>query len=160
MGLLGAIMLFSLQEAARSIARAAQQLAEHPHPTVNAAYIKHVVTRRSFHELARIYGQVLESPDQKQGTSVELLAHHATLTWELDHDAVIRKAFRTALKSSGLMIALAIALCGAAPHLAAYERVGTILLLVSILGAIGCLVLYGILLRILFRAQAEVTGPG
>ena len=156
MGLLGAIMLFSLQETARSIARAAEQLAAHPHPTLNPAYIHHLVTRRGFHELARIYREALEgAPNRGEGTSVELLAHHATLSWELDHDAAIRKAFRTALKSSGAMIALAIVLCAAAPSLSGHGNLGWALLVLSVLGAIGCLILYGILLRALFRSQAQ-----
>lgn len=65
MGLLGAIMLFALQEASRSIARAAAQLAEHAHPTINPAYIHHVLTRRGFHELAKLYGDQLEGAQQE-----------------------------------------------------------------------------------------------
>ena len=155
MGLLGAVMLFGLQETSRSIASAAKKLAENPHPTMNPAYIHHVLTRRGFHELARLYDEQLEG-EQQGGTSVDLLAHHATLSWELDHDALVRRSFWTALKASGVMIAFSIALCGLAPSLAAHEGLGRALLLVSVVGAIGCLALYGILLRVLFRTTDEV----
>ncbi|HEU5220396.1 MAG TPA: hypothetical protein VFU23_17170 [Gemmatimonadales bacterium] len=150
MGLLGAIMLFALQETARSIANAAKQLAAHPHPTLNPAYIHHVLTRRGFHELARIYGEQLETT-QEGGTSVDVLAHHSTLMWELDHDELVRRSFWTALKASGVMIAFSIALCGFSPSLASNYVLGRAMLGVSMVGAVGCLVLYGILLRVLFR---------
>ena len=159
MGLLGAIMLFALQEASRSIARAAAQLAEHAHPTINPAYIHHVLTRRGFHELAKLYGDQLEGA-QQGGTSVDLLAHHATLTWELEHDALVRRSFWTALQASGVMIAFSIAICGLSPTLSAHERLGQGLLLLSVAGAIGCLLLYGILLRVLFRAPVEIKVSG
>lgn len=154
MGLLGAIMLFALQETSRSIASAAKLLAEHPHPTMNRAYIHHVLTRRGFHELARLYGEQLQGVGGE--TSVDLLAHHATLSWELDHDELVRRSFWTALKASGVMIAFSIALCGLAPNLAGHEVLGRALLLISVVGAIGCLALYGILLRVLFRTTSEV----
>jgi hypothetical protein len=32
------------------------------------------------------------------------------------------------------------------------------MLLISVVGAVGCLVLYGILLRVLFRAPVEIRG--
>ena len=156
-GLLGAIMLFALQEAARSIARAAQQLAANPHPTMNPAYIHQLVTRRGFHEMAKLYGDSLKGVTEG-GTSLDMLAHHATLTWELDHDAKIRASFWTALKASGVMIVFSIAVCGLAPGLAARETLGSIFLLMIIAGAIACLVLYGILLRALFRPPLEMGG--
>ena len=150
MGLLGAIMLFALQETARSIAQAARQLATVPHPTLNDAFVQHLVARRSFHELAKVYGQHLTT---EEGTSMEMLGYHSTLTWELDHDAKVRRMFWTALKASGVVIAFSIAMCGLSPQLAAWTRTGHILLWTSVAGAIGCLVLYGILLRALFSAR-------
>jgi hypothetical protein len=153
-GLLGAIMLFALQETSKSIARAAVQLAAHPHPTMNAAYMHHLLSRRGFHELARLYGDSLKGVTEA-GTSLDLLAHHATLTWELDHDAKIRASFWTALKASGVMIAFSITVCGLAPGLSTMKSVGSIALLLIITGAISCLVLYGILLRALFRTPQE-----
>lgn len=158
-GLLGAIMLFALQETSRSIARAAAQLAEHAHPTINQAYIRHVVTRRGFHELARLYGDQLTSAPQGE-TSVDMLAHHATLTWELEHDERVRRAFWTALQASGVVIIFSIFVCGLSPQLAARGRLGEGMLLLDVAGAIGCLILYGILLRVLFRSQGEVKGAG
>ena len=155
MGLLGAIMLFSLQEASKSIARAAVQLAAHPHPTMNPAYVHHLLTRRGFHELAKLYGDNLKGATEV-GTSLDLLGHHATLTWELDHDAQVRRKFWTALKASGVMISFSIAVCGLSPQLSAHERIGQGILVISIIGAVACLVLYGILLRALFRPPLEI----
>ena len=155
-GLLGAIMLFALQETSRSIARAAAQLAEHAHPTINQAYIRHVVTRRGFHELARLYGEQLTSAPQGE-TSVDMLAHHATLTWELEHDSKIRRAFWTALQASGAVIIFSVFVCGLSPQLAGKGGLGQAALVTDVVGAIACLILYGILLRVLFRSQGEVT---
>lgn len=155
MGLLGAIMLFALQEAARSIARAAQQLATNPHPTMNPTYIHHLLTRRSFEELARLYGDHLKGVTEV-GTSLDMLGHHSTLTWELEHDALIRRSFWTALQASGLMIAFSIAICGLSPQLSAHPALGQAMLLLSVAGSIGCLILYGILLRALFRPPLEL----
>lgn len=154
-GLLGAIMLFALQETSKSIARAAVQLATHPHPTMNAAYMHHLLSRRGFHELARLYGDSLKGVTEG-GTSLDLLAHHATLAWELDHDAKIRASFWTALKASGVMIAVSITVCGLAPGLSARQTLGVIMLLLIIAGAVSCLVLYGMLLRALFRPPREM----
>jgi len=156
-GLLGAIMLFALQETSRSIARAAGQLAEHTHPTINQAYIRHVVTRRGFHELARLYGEQLTAASQGGETSVDLLTHHATLTWELEHDSKIRRAFWTALQASGAVIIFSIFVCGLSPQLAARGAWGQAALVTDVVGAIACLILYGILLRVLFKSQGEVT---
>ncbi len=154
MGLLGAIMLFALQETSRSIARAAKQLADIPHATMNVHYIHHLLARRSFRELARIYGEQLQM-DEAGGTSVELLAQHSTLSWELDHDQALRQSFWKALLASGVMIAFSIAFCGLSPELSKHERLGSIFLLLGIAGAVGCLVLYGILLRVLFRDSSD-----
>lgn len=54
------------------------------------------------------------------------------------------------------MIAFSIAICGLSPTLASHQRLGQGLLLLSVAGAIGCLLLYGILLRVLFRAPVEI----
>ena len=148
-------MLFALSETSKSIARAAVQLATQPHPTMNPAFIQHLLSRRGFHELAKLYGAAFNGATER-GTSLEMLAQHSTLEWELDHDAKIRGAFWTALKASGVMIAYSIAMCGLGPQLAAQERVGQAALLISVLGAIGCLVLYGILLGALFRPPAQM----
>ena len=56
------------------------------------------------------------------------------------------------------MIAFSITVCGLAPGLSTMETVGSIMLLLIIGGAISCLVLYGILLRALFRTPVEVEG--
>jgi ABC-type transport system involved in cytochrome c biogenesis permease subunit len=54
------------------------------------------------------------------------------------------------------MIAFSITVCGLAPGLSERETVGSIMLLVIIAGAVSCLVLYGILLRALFRPPQEL----
>lgn len=154
MGLLGAIMLFALQETSRSIARAAKQLAEIPHPTMNAHYINHLLARRSFRELARLYGEQLQA-DEAGGTSVEMLAQYSTLSWELDHDRSLRRSFWKALLASGVMIGFSIAFCGLSPELSKHAGLGRALLFLGISGAIGCLLLYGVLLRVLFRDASD-----
>jgi hypothetical protein len=159
MGLLGAIMLFALQEAARSIHRAAQQLSEIPHASMNAHYLRHLLTRRSFHELARLYGEELQ-PGGSGETSVELLAVHSTLTWELEHDRLLRRAFWKALMASGVVVAFAIASCGLSPQLAYNASIGQMVIFLMIAGAVGCLILYGFLLRVIFRGSTEEVKPG
>ncbi len=158
MGLLGAIMLFALQETSKSIARAAVQLSTHPHPTMNPSYMHHLLSRRGFRELAKLYADSLKGATEG-GTSVELLAHYSTLTWELDYDAKLRRSFWTALEASGVMIAFSITVCGLAPVLAKRDWVGQAALVIGVVGAISCLVLYGILLRVLFRTTTEIRMP-
>lgn len=131
MGLLGAIMLFALSETSKSIARAAVQLAAHPHPTINPAYIHYVLTRRGFRELAKRYGDELIGATER-GTSVEMLAQHSTLTWELEHDAMLRRSFWKALMASGVMIAFSIIVCSLAPNLSAHVRLGQAVLIISV----------------------------
>lgn len=63
MGLLGAIVLFSLQSTARSIERAAQELTQIPHVDLNQMYIRHLFTRRSYHEIARRYSDLLRGTE-------------------------------------------------------------------------------------------------
>ena len=158
MGLLGAIMLFALQEAARSIHRAAEQLSEIPHDSMNAHYIRHLLTRRSFHELARLYGEQLQ-PGRSGETSVELLALYSTLSWELEHDRILRRAFWKALMASGVVIAFAITCCGLAPQLSRNIPLGQTVIFLLIAGAVGCLILYGFLLRVMFRGSSEEVKP-
>ena len=119
MGLLGAIVLFALQESTRSIERAATKLTEIPHPEISPLYLRHLLTRRSFHEIARRYGELLE-PGGSSETSTEGLVHYATLTWELDHDNALRRAFWSALVASGLVVAFSLICCALAPELSAH----------------------------------------
>jgi hypothetical protein len=125
---------------------------------MNPAFIRHLLTRRSFHELARLYGQQLASTMRE--TSMDLLVHHSTLTWELEHDSKLRRAFWEALLASGFVIAFAIATCGLAPRIAENRHVGWAILGILIVSAVGCLLLYGILLRILFRATPKEIDTG
>ena len=116
MGLLGAIVLFALQATARSIERAAASLTEIPQSTLSPLYLSHLLTRRSYHELARVYGELLSSGISE--THAEALLHYSALAWELDHDHALRRAFWTALRATGAVVAFAF-ICGAiAPQLA------------------------------------------
>jgi hypothetical protein len=152
-GLLGAIMLFALQETTRSIQRAAKQLCDIPHPTMNPHIIRHLLTRRSYREIARIYGDQLSSESAE--TNVELLVHHSTLTWELDHDQLLRRSVWQALVASGIVISFAIACTALATQLSNQPGLGWPMLYVLMAGAVGCLILYGFLLRALFHGGAE-----
>jgi hypothetical protein len=154
MGLLGAIVLFALQEAARSTELAAQKLTEVPHGSISPLYLRHLLTRRSFHELARHYGELLQ-PGISSEMSADALVHYSTLTWELDHDSTIRRAFWTALLASGVVIVFSLLCCGLAPQLSVQPRVGEVALGVGILGAMSCLVLYGFLLRVMLRSTPK-----
>lgn len=156
MGLLGAIVLFALQETTRSVDRAARQLVAVPHEGVSALYINHLLTRRGFHELARVYGTMFQ-PGTGAATSSDALVHYSTLTWELDHDRALRRAFWTALVTSGVVITAALICCGLAPELSVSVRVGHIALGTVMAGAVSCLVLYGFLLRVMLRSSAEET---
>ena len=150
-GLLGAIMLFALQETSRSIQRAAGQLTEIPHSSMNAHFIRHLLARRSFHELAQLYGEQLQKNSSEM--SVELLAQHSTLAWELDHDRRLRQSFWRALLPSGIVIGVSIISCALSPRLSRNPTIGWTLLTLLVAGTVGCLTLYGVLLRELFRGS-------
>lgn len=158
MGLLGAIVLFALQETSRSIERAAKKLIEIPHESMSPLYLRHLLTRRSFHELARHYGQLLQ-PGGSTETSAEALVHYSTLTWELEHDHALRRSFWTALLASGVVIAYSLICGGLSPQLSANARLGQLVLGVGILGAVGCLILYGFLLRVMLRSTPQEPIP-
>lgn len=158
MGLLGAIVLFALQESSRSIERAATQLTEVPHDAVSPLYLRHILARRSFHEIARLYGQLLR-PGASSETSTDVLVHYATLTWELDHDNALRRAFWIALVASGIVIAFSLVCCPLTPQLSANRRVGSVVLGADVLGAVSCLVMYGFLLRVMLRASPHEPIP-
>ena len=158
MGLLGAIVLFALQESTRSIERAATKLTEIPHEEVNPLYLRHLLTRRSFHEIARHYGQLLE-PGGSSETSMEGLVQYSTLTWELDHDNALRRTFWIALVASGIVVAFSLICCPLTPQLSANARVGQAVLGVDALGAVSCLVMYGFLLRVMLRSTPHEPIP-
>ena len=150
MGLLGAIVLFALQESTRSIERAATRLTEVPHPGVSSLYLRHLLTRRSFHDIARRYGELLQ-PGGSSETSTEGLVHYATLTWELDHDNKLRRAFWLALVLSGIVVGFSLICCALTPALAARVRLGRTVLVADEAGAVICLLMYGVLLRVMLR---------
>lgn len=158
MGLLGAIVLFALQESTRSIERAATKLTEIPHPSVSALYLRHLLTRRSFHEIARRYGELLE-PGGSSETSTEGLVQYATLTWELDHDNALRRAFWIALVASGIVIAFSLTCCALTPQLSTNARIGEAVLGTAAVGAVSCLVMYGFLLRVMLRSTPHEPIP-
>lgn len=158
MGLLGAIVLFALQETSRSTARAAKKLAEVPHSSMSPLYLHHLLTRRSFHQLARHYGALLDEAGSNS-TSSDALVHYSTLMWELDHDHTLRRSFWTALLASGVMISFALTGCAIAPQLAEYPTAGVVVLATATVGALACLVLYGFLLRVMIRATPAEPIP-
>ncbi len=158
MGLLGAIVLFALQESSRSIERAATNLTEVPHASVNSLYLRHLLMRRSFHEIARRYGELLQSTDSRE-TSTEGLVQYATLTWELDHDNALRRAFWLSLVASGIVIATSLICCAIAPQLASRAVLGRTVLDATVLGAVSCLVMYGFLLRVMLRSTPHEPIP-
>jgi hypothetical protein len=156
MGLLGAIVLFSLQSSARSIERAAQQLTQIPHADLNALLIHHLFTRRSYHEIARRYGDLLEGSIE---TSRDLLVYHSTLVWELQQEEAIRRSFWTSLLGSGLVIGWSIIGLGLVPELTKSAVMAEFFLGSAVLGALGCLLLFGVLLRVMVRsAPTEDVG--
>ena len=154
MGLLGAIVLFALQETRNGIERAAKRLAEVPHNHESAIFLRHLLTHRNFAEFAKRYGAMLESDDSGI-TNTDLLVFHAALTWELSHDQAIRRNFSKALVSSGIVIAFGILCCGLAPLLSENVAIGATALGVAIAGAIASLALYGILLRVMLRSTPD-----
>jgi len=158
MGLLGAIVLFALQESARSIERAATKLTEIPLQSVSPLYLRHLLTRRSFHEIASHYGDMLR-PGQSSETSTEALVQYSTLSWELEHDNSLRRWFSGALLASGIVIGFSLICCALSPQLAARRRVGQAVLVSDVLGAISCLVMYGFLLRVMLRASPQQAIP-
>ncbi len=158
MGLLGAIVLFALQESTRSIERAATKLIEIPHPEISSLYLRHLLTRRSFHEIARRYGELLQ-PGGSSETSTEGLVHYATLTWELDHDNALRRAFWIALVASGLVVAFSLICCALTPELSVKPGVGQTILGVDAVGAVSCLIMYGVLLRVMLRSTPHEPIP-
>jgi len=149
MGLLGAIVLFSLQATARSIENAAKQLSAIPHADLNALYIRHLFTRRSYHEIARRYGDLLEGSIE---TSQDLLIHHSTLVWELQQEEAIRRSFWRSLVGSGLVIAWSILGLALVPELVTKVALADLFLGSAVLGALGCLLLFGVLLRVMVRS--------
>lgn len=151
-GLLGAIVLFALQATARSIERAARRLSEIPHASLSALYIRHLYTRRSYQEIADRYGDMLASSNE---LSTEILVYHSTLTWELQHEHSIRSYFWRALVASGGMIVVAFVGVTLAPELAEYPSIGRAVLIFAIVGSTMCLVLYGVLFRIVLNSNAE-----
>lgn len=154
MGLLGAIVLFALQETSRSIQRAARKLSELPHDSESSLYLRHLLARRSFHEIAQRYGSLLAKRGSTDVAS-DILVHHSTLTWELEHDSALRRSFWSALRATGVVIAFSLVCCGLATQLAERAPLGQVALAAATIGSIGCLVLYGTLLRVMLRATPE-----
>jgi hypothetical protein len=156
-GLLGAIVLFTLQATGRSVERASKRLAEIPHESTSELYIRHLLSRRSYRELARRYGEMLRPSSEM---STDLLVYHSTLVWELEHEDAIRRSFWNALVASAVIIAYAIACLALATQLAEREGSGDIALLIAVFGAIGCLILFGSLLRVVLRTAPSEPGDG
>lgn len=158
MGLLGAIVLFALQGTARSIERAAKRILQVPHESSSKIYLRHLFARKSFHELARRYAEHLESPKSTE-TNLYLLEHYSTLTWLLDHDTMLRNSFSRALLASGVVISVSLVATALAPQLAERAAIGHAVLIVVTLGAVGCLFLYGMLLRLMLSSTPQDSRP-
>jgi hypothetical protein len=109
-------------------------------------------------EIAQHYGELLQ-PGASGETSTEGLVQYATLTWELDHDNALRRAFGIALVASGIVIAFSLIGCALAPQLSANARVGQAVLGVGVAGAVSCLVMYGFLLRVMLRSTPHEPIP-
>jgi hypothetical protein len=154
MGLLAAIVLFALQSTTKSIERAAKQLIRSPHGPANTALHRHLFTRKSYHELARTFGQHFEG-GTKPEINLHLMEQYSTLTWFLDHDRLLRRSFMRALISSGVVTSAALAAIGFVPELMDRPRIAETLLWVIILGAVGCLLLYGILMRVMLATAPD-----
>ncbi len=152
MGLLGAIVLFALQGTTRGIERAAKRLLDVPHLGSAGLAMRHLYARRNFHELARQFGELLERETSLE-TNLHALEHHTTLSWELRHDLMLRTSFMRALTLSGVVIGLSLIACGLAEPLSAHQALGRAVLATAIIGALMCLVLYGVLLRVMLRTR-------
>jgi hypothetical protein len=154
MGLLAAVVLFALQNTSKSIERAAKQLVRSPHGPSNDALMRHLFVRKSYHELAKRYGTHFE-----KGTTPEINLHlmeqYATLAWFLDHDRLVRSSFMRALVSSGVVIGGALVASGLVPELTERHSLGTAVLWAIIVGAVGCLILYGLLMRVMLATAPE-----
>jgi hypothetical protein len=87
--------------------------------------------------------------------STDILVYHSTLTWELQHEHSIRSYFWRALVASGGMIVVAFIGVTLAPELAQNPRLGRAVLIFAIAGSTMCLVLYGVLFRIVLNSNAE-----
>ena len=151
-GLLGAIVLFALQATGRSVERAARRLSEVPHETLSELYIRHLVSRRSYNELAKQYGELMQ-PSKEM--SANMLVYHSALLWELKHELAIRRSFWISLLASALVIAYALGCLALAPQIATHPGAGTIVLDLAVVGTIACLVLFGIMMRVVLRMAPE-----
>jgi hypothetical protein len=155
MGLIGAIALFALQGTARRIERAAKRMLDDPDLRgPEHMLLRHLFARRAFRELAD-RGQKYLEPGRE--TNVALLEHHSALMWELEHDTMLRRSFWTALVASGLVIAMALVGIATAPQLASRAAVGRTTLAVLTTSALGCLVLYGMLLRVMLATPDQLN---
>ena len=68
---------------------------------------------------------------------------------------MLRDSFRRALFTSGVVIAVSLIACGLAPQLAESATLGRLVLATAIAGALGCLVLYGVLLRVMLGTTPD-----
>jgi hypothetical protein len=148
MGLLAAIVLFYLQNSSQSISHAAEKLSELDHPDVSQLYIRHLFTSHNFHEIARLYGALLEGQHE---TSRDLLVYHSTLAWELQQEEHIRRSFWRLMVGSGLVTSWSILGLAIVPLLMKNLLIGILFLISSVVGAFVSFFLFAVMLRVMVR---------
>ena len=72
---------------------------------------------------------------------------------------MLRTSFWRALVASGIVISISLVACGLAPQLASRAMLGQTVLAAITVGALGCLLLYGILLRVMLSTTPEESQP-
>ena len=87
--------------------------------------------------------------------SQDLLVHHSTLVWELQQEEAIRRSFWTSLLGSGVVIGWSIVGLALVPELTQNVVTAEVFLGSAVLGALGCLALFGVLLRVMVRSATK-----
>jgi hypothetical protein len=155
MGLLGAIVLFALQGTAKSIEQAVKRMIRSPHGPSNQVALRHLYRRHSFHELAKLYATHFDRGTTNAEINLELMEQYATFSWFLDHDRLLRQSFLRSLITTGVVVSVSLIGIAFVPQLELHARVVQGLLVVVTVGAIVCLVQYGLLLRLMLATAPE-----
>ena len=148
MGLLAAVVLFYLQNSSLSIGVAAEKLTELEHPDVSSLYIRHLYMSHTYHEIARLYGSLLEG---KHETSRDLLVYHSTLAWELQQEEDIRRSVWRLMVGMGLVTSWSILGVAIVPLLMKNLVIAIAFLVSAVLGAFASFFLFAVMLRVMVR---------